>query len=226
MAFIDCSINSPKLVMLAEPWDSNSMAMKDLATLSPYVDSLNCGFSVFLKHPSEVGKKIKTKNGQKDLSNMPIQCRMDRIRFTLFMNAIVRLVEDPEYAGKELKCLNYWYDDNGEVILTDGKKKPCHTSTAVCARDEHGRIFIGIREEKHPHKDTGRPSAKFVFQSGYWFKNCSPTNGSELSKAEDSKETALAFVENWKDAVFKCLDKNYEIFIKEKAERKKKLNSY
>lgn len=223
MAFIESSINSPKLGLVSEPWNQDDLTFKNRATLSPYVDSLNCGFSVFLRHPSEVGKKIAVKNGQqRDLSSMPIQCRMDRIRFTIMMNAIKRLVNDKDYQGKTIKCMNFWYDDAGEVILTDGKRKPCHTATIMVGRDEKGRIVIGIKEEKHPNRDQ-RPGAKFIFESGMWFKNCDNATGSELSPAEDSKENALAYVQNWQDAVYKCLDHNYKIFMEEKAKRREQM---
>lgn len=222
MAFIDGSINSPKLALSSEPWSPEDPSFKNRAQLSPYVDSLNCGFSVFLKHPSELGKKITLRNGKSmDLSSMPIQARMDRIQFTIVMRSLKRLASDKEYKGITIDLMNYWYDAAGEVVLTNGKKVPCHTATVKTGRDENGVIFIGIKEEKHPEKEA-RPGAKFLFKSNTWYKIKNNNNDTEYNAVEDSIEVTLSYVENWKDAVLKNLDKNYSEYIKEKAIRQEK----
>lgn len=216
--FVDCSINSTKLQLVSEPWDDTDYSYKNRATLSVFVDELNCGFSSFLNHPSELLKKIKVKSGKEiNLSSMPIQVRMDRIKFTIIMDSLMRLTTDKEYMGITMECMNYWYDSKGDVILTDGKKKPCHTSTVKTGRDADGVIFIAVKEEKHPEKEA-RPGAIFKFNTGNWFKIKDNNTSSELSKAKDSIENTRAFVKNWQDAVFKCLDNNYKLHI----ERKKK----
>lgn len=218
--FIDSSMNSPKLQLTSEPWSDDDYSFKNRAQLSPYTDELNAGFSVFLNHPSEVGKKIKGKNGDMvNISNYPLQARMDRVRFILLMNSIIRLCKEKDYKGRTIKLKNFWYGQNGDVILTDGKKKPVHVATIRTHRDDDGVICIGVKEMKHPERDQ-RPGATFKIDSGMWFDVCDNETDSKLSKPEDSKENALAFVENWKGTMLATLDKNYAEFIKKKLERK------
>lgn len=225
MQYIDSSISSPKLTLVSEPWNKDDYSYKNRATLNVYADSLNVGFSVWLNHPNEVGKKIEIKGQQRNLSNFPVQCRMDRVRFTILMNSLIRLAEDKEYPGKTIKCLNFWYDNNGDVILTDGKKKPCHTSTVQVGRDENGVIYLAVREEKHPLKESARPGVKFKIDSGTWFNNCDNETTSELTPGQDSEDNAKALAENWKETMFICLNENYKQYIQEKAKKREQYKS-
>lgn len=218
MAYIDCEAASPKLSLMSEPWSEDDKSFRNRAQLNLYADSMNCGFSVFLKHPSERGKKVEINGNSKLLENMPVQSRMDRVRMQLLINDITDMANGKEVKGGFIRCYNIMYGRNGEPILTDGYKKPLHQSTVGLSKDEDGVITIMIREEKHPDREQ-RNGVKFKIDSGTWFK-LTDIDGNIINKQEDSAKTARALAMQWNSALNLSLHDNYQIAIKEKQDRR------
>lgn len=220
MAYVECSAHSPKLGIVSAPWNDDDYSMKNRASLGIYADSLNAGFTAFLNHPSEVGKKIEMNGKQRKLASIPVMIRMDRVRMQMIFDALLRLCHHKASRGLMLKCYNNVYKDNGEVILTDGNKKPLHSSTIVVFKDADGVICIRMREEEHEGR-TKRPGVQFKIRSNMWFKACD-VDGNELTPDKDSRKTTRALVQQWKSAMDECLHDNYEIFKKEKEAKRQK----